>query len=68
MNAHDGNNIAISAMAGLGAWMSSVFDAAGPWLGENWAQLAFVAFGAVHAYIAWDNWRYKRSRREDENG
>lgn len=63
MNAHDGNNIGLSALAGLGAWMSSVMDSAGPWLGENWAQVAFVVFGAVHAYIAWDNWRYKRSQR-----
>lgn len=66
MNAHDVNNIVLSALTGIGAWMSGVMDATGPWIGENWAQLAFVAFGAIHAYIAWDNWRYKRSMRDTE--
>jgi hypothetical protein len=66
LNAHDGNNIALSSIAGIGAWLSGVMDATGPWFGENWAQLLFVAFGAVHAYIAWDKWRYERSKRDTE--
>lgn len=55
--AHDVNSVFLYAATAVGAW-----------IGENWSTIAFVVFGAVHAYIALDNWRYKRSMRGVQNG
>lgn len=52
MNAHDGNNIGLYLISAMGLWVA-----------DNWDTVAFVTFGAIHAYIAFDNWRYKRSLR-----
>ncbi len=61
MNAHDGNNVALYIISAMGLWIA-----------DNWDTVAFVAFGAVHACIAFDNWRYKRSLRngkeQDDRG
>lgn len=30
---------------------------------EHWYELAFLGFGAVHALIAFDKWKYERQER-----
>jgi len=37
----------------------------GGFIGENWYEIGFFAFAALHAYIAWDKHRFEKSTRAD---
>lgn len=47
----------------LNDWALYLITLAGGFVSEHWAELFFIMFGAIHAFVALDKWRYERSTR-----
>lgn len=47
----------------LNDWALYCIALTGGFLSEHWAELFFVLFAGVHAFVALDKWRYERSLR-----
>lgn len=44
-------------------WAVYAITAIGGFVTENWYEIGFLAFGAVHAWVAIEKWRYEKRNR-----